>query len=116
MCLLKSLNRVSRVENRILEEAREAIQGELEEKTKECMEKVKRSVLESLPGARSFSSTGSLDLSKKYASMPAADVVLEVLSNARQVFCPKMAKVGINLCYKMFRCSSSSFPSDVSAR
>lgn len=99
----------------MLEEARYAIQRELEEQTKECMEKVKRSVLESLPGARSFSSAGSLDLWKKYASMPAANLVLEVLSNAKQVFSPKMAKVGVNLCYKMFQCSSPSFPSNVSA-
>uniref|UniRef100_A0A3B3WWM6 HTH OST-type domain-containing protein n=1 Tax=Poecilia mexicana TaxID=48701 RepID=A0A3B3WWM6_9TELE len=76
----------------ISEQAREIIQKELEEETMERLRKVKKSVLEPLQGAASFSSTGNADLRKKYASMSAGDVVLEVLSNAQGVFSPRMAK------------------------
>lgn len=63
----------------------------------ERLRKVKKSVLEPLQGAAFFSSTGNADLRRKYASMPAGDVVLEVLSNAQGVFSPRMGKVGARL-------------------
>lgn len=81
----------------MLEKAREVIQRELEEETEERLRKIKKSVLESLHGAGPLSSTGNLDRWKKYASMQAADVVLEVMTNAKGVFSPKMAKVGVKL-------------------
>lgn len=81
----------------MLEQAREIIQKELEEEALECLRKIKKNVLESVQGASSFSSSGSLDLRKKYTSMPAGDVVLEVLSNAVGVFSSRMAKVGFRL-------------------
>lgn len=81
----------------MLEQAREIIQKELEEETLERLRKIKKNVLESMQGAGSFSSSGSLDLRMKYASMPAGDVVLEVLSNAVGVFSSRMAKVGVKL-------------------
>lgn len=77
-----------------MEQAREVIQRELEEETHERLRKIKKSVLEPVQGAGSFSSTGSLDLRKKYASLPAAEVVLAVFTNADGVFNPTMAKVG----------------------
>lgn len=77
-----------------MEQAREVIQRELEEETQEQLRKIKRSVLDLVQGAGSFSSTGSSELRKKYASMPAADVVLAVFTNAEGVFSPKMTKVG----------------------
>ncbi|XP_014916077.1 uncharacterized protein LOC106964848 isoform X1 [Poecilia latipinna] len=89
---ISSLIKASRYEQARLEQAREIIQKELEEETMERLRKVKKSVLEPLQGAASFSSTGNADLRKKYASMPAGDVVLEVLSNAQGVFSPRMAK------------------------
>uniref|UniRef100_M3ZT74 Wu:fj29h11 n=1 Tax=Xiphophorus maculatus TaxID=8083 RepID=M3ZT74_XIPMA len=89
---ISSLIKVSRCEHVHLEQAREIIQKELEEETMERLRKVKKSVLEPLQGAASFSSTGNADLRRKYASMPAGDVVLEVLSNAQGVFSPRMAK------------------------
>jgi len=94
LCSLKTIMKVSRIEHMILEQAREVIQKELEEETLERLRKIKKSVLEQVQGAGSFSSAGSSDLRTKYASMPAGDVVLAVLSNAVGVFSPKMAKVG----------------------
>ncbi len=76
-----------------MEQAREVIQRELEEDIHERLRKIKKSVLEPLQGAGSFSSTGSLDLRKKYASLSSAEVVLAVFSNADGVFSPRMAKV-----------------------
>uniref|UniRef100_A0A3Q2G8V1 Wu:fj29h11 n=1 Tax=Cyprinodon variegatus TaxID=28743 RepID=A0A3Q2G8V1_CYPVA len=76
----------------ISERAREVIQRELEEETMDRLKKVKKSILEPMQGAGSFSSVGNSDLRKKYASMPAADVVLEVLSNATEVFSGRMSK------------------------
>ncbi|XP_047232938.1 protein NO VEIN isoform X2 [Girardinichthys multiradiatus] len=89
---ISSLIKVSRCEQTIMERAREVIQKEFEEETMDRLRKIKRSVLEPMQGTGSFSSTRNLDLRKKYASMPAGDVVLEVLSNAQGVFSPRMVK------------------------
>ncbi|XP_035522155.1 protein NO VEIN isoform X1 [Morone saxatilis] len=89
---IATLIKVSRWEHTILEQARETIQRELEEEIHERLRKIKKSVLEPVQGAGSFSSTVSYDLRKKYASMPAAEVVLAVFSNAEGVFSPRMAK------------------------
>ncbi|XP_038160259.1 protein NO VEIN isoform X3 [Cyprinodon tularosa] len=89
---ISSLIKVSRCEQGILERAREVIQREFEEETMDRLKKVKKSILEPMQGAGSFSSVGNSDLRKKYASMPAADVVLEVLSNATEVFSTRMSK------------------------
>ena len=78
----------------MLEQAREVIQREMEEETYDRLRKIKKSVMEQMPG--SFSSCGSLDLRKKYISMPAAEVTLEVFSNAEGMFTSKIAKVGSN--------------------
>lgn len=90
--------KVSRGEYAILEQAREVIQKELEEETYERLRKIKKSVLDPMQGADYFSNAGSLDLRKKYISMAAAEVALEVFSNAEGVFSPKMAKVGATHC------------------
>ncbi|KAK2885132.1 uncharacterized protein wu:fj29h11 isoform X1 [Channa argus] len=89
---ISTVLKVSRCEHAILERAREVIQKELEEETQERLRKIKRSVLEQLQGASSFSSTCNLDLRKKYASMTAAEVVLQVFTNSEGVFSPKMTK------------------------
>ncbi|XP_039991364.1 protein NO VEIN isoform X3 [Xiphias gladius] len=89
---ISTLQKVSRCEHILMEQAREVIQRELEEETQEQLRKIKRSVLDLVQGAGSFSSTGSSELRKKYASMPAADVVLAVFTNAEGVFSPKMTK------------------------
>ncbi|XP_045924345.1 protein NO VEIN [Micropterus dolomieu] len=89
---IATLMKVSRGEYAILEQAREVIQKELEEETYERLRKIKKSVLDPMQGADYFSNAGSLDLRKKYISMAAAEVALEVFSNAEGVFSPKMAK------------------------
>ncbi|XP_031146992.1 protein NO VEIN isoform X1 [Sander lucioperca] len=86
-----TLQKVNRCEHLIMDRAREVIQKELEDETYERLRKIKKTVLEPVQGASSFS-TGSLDLRKKYASMTAAEVALAVFSNAEGVFSPKMAK------------------------
>ncbi|XP_041818606.1 protein NO VEIN isoform X2 [Chelmon rostratus] len=88
---IATLSKVSRSEHIIMERAREVILKELEEEADEQLRKMKKSVLEPFQGAGSFSSTGSLDLRKKYASLPAAELVLAVFSNAEEVFTSKMA-------------------------
>uniref|UniRef100_A0A1A8UKW3 HTH OST-type domain-containing protein n=1 Tax=Nothobranchius furzeri TaxID=105023 RepID=A0A1A8UKW3_NOTFU len=89
---ISCMNKVTRNENTIMERAREVIQKELEDETYERLRKIKSSVLDPVQGAGLSSSSGSSDLRKKYVSMPAGDVVLEVLSNAMGVFNLKMAK------------------------
>ncbi|XP_047465584.1 protein NO VEIN isoform X3 [Mugil cephalus] len=89
---ISTLMKVSRNEHAVLENAREAIQRELEEDIQERLRKIKKNVFETLQGAGSFSSAGSLDLRKKYASLPAAEVVLTVFENAEGVFNPRMIK------------------------
>lgn len=86
--------KVNRCEHTLLEQGREAIQKELEEETNERLRKIKRSILEPLQGSGSFVSMGNLERRKKYASMTAAEVVLEVFTNAEGVFTPRMARVG----------------------
>lgn len=77
-----------------MEQAREVIQRELEQDIYERLRRIKKSVLEPLQGAGCFSSTGSLDLRRKYASLPAAEVSMAVFSCAEGLFNPRMAKVG----------------------
>uniref|UniRef100_A0A1A7X528 HTH OST-type domain-containing protein n=2 Tax=Iconisemion striatum TaxID=60296 RepID=A0A1A7X528_9TELE len=89
---ISCMNKVNRNENMIMEQAREVIQKELEEESYEWLRKIKSSVLDPVQGAGSSSSSGSSDLRKKYVSMPAGEVVLEVLSNATGLFNLKMAK------------------------
>ncbi|XP_026207843.1 uncharacterized protein wu:fj29h11 isoform X2 [Anabas testudineus] len=89
---ISTVMKVNRCEHNTLDRAREVIQKELEEETQERLRKIKKSVLEPVEGAGSFSSTVNLDLRKKYASMPAAELVLTVFSNAEGVFNPRMTK------------------------
>ncbi|XP_060951191.1 uncharacterized protein wu:fj29h11 [Limanda limanda] len=89
---ISTLSKVSHSEHAKLALAMEVIQKELEEETQELLRKRKRSVLEPLQGAGSFSSPGSLELRKNYAFMTAAEVVLAVFSNAVGVFSPRMTK------------------------
>uniref|UniRef100_A0A673AIR0 Wu:fj29h11 n=1 Tax=Sphaeramia orbicularis TaxID=375764 RepID=A0A673AIR0_9TELE len=89
---IATLMKVSRTEHTMLEQAREVIQRELEEETQEHLRKIKKNVLEAIQVPGSFSSTPNLDLRKKYALIPAAEVVLAVLTNAEGLFNPRMTK------------------------
>ncbi|RVE59880.1 hypothetical protein OJAV_G00193380 [Oryzias javanicus] len=85
------VNKVVRTERTVLEQCREVIQKELEQETLEHLRKIRENLFRPLQST-GFSSTINMDVRKKYASMPAAEVVLTVLSNARTVFSPSMAK------------------------
>nr|XP_046232573.1 protein NO VEIN isoform X2 [Scatophagus argus] len=89
---IATLIKVSRCEHTIMEQAREAIQKELEEEIHERMRKIKKSVLDPVQGAGSPFSSGSLELRKRYASMSASEVVLAVFTNVEGVFSPRMAR------------------------
>ncbi|KAJ0016243.1 hypothetical protein NQD34_014533 [Periophthalmus magnuspinnatus] len=69
---IASLSKVVRNENALLEKAREQVQKELEEETVERLRKMKRHVLDALPGS---ASGGNAELKKKYASLTAAEHV-----------------------------------------
>ncbi|XP_054612764.1 uncharacterized protein wu:fj29h11 isoform X2 [Dunckerocampus dactyliophorus] len=86
---IATLNKMSRCEHAILDQAKETIQKELEEETLAHLRKLKKSVLAPVEGS---SFTGNMDLRKKYASLTAAEVVLSVFSNAERVFSPTMLK------------------------
>ncbi|KAM8836563.1 uncharacterized protein AB9W97_002193 isoform 1-T8 [Spinachia spinachia] len=89
---IATILKVSRCEHSIMEKAKECIQRELEEEIYERLRKIKKSVLEPVQGTGCFSSTGSRDLRREYASMSAAEVSLAVFSYAEGLFSSKMAK------------------------
>ncbi|KAM9837751.1 uncharacterized protein ACBR49_018381 isoform 2-T3 [Aulostomus maculatus] len=89
---ISTLNKVTRCEHTIMEQAKEVIQRELEEETQERLRKIKKSVLEPVHGAGPPSSSGNFDLRKKYVSMTASEVVMAVFTNAEGVFSSKMFK------------------------
>lgn len=84
------------------EEAKQLIERELKEETYERLRKIKKSILEPLQGVGSSYPTGNPDLRKKYASMSAAELVLAVFTNAKEVFSVKMAWVSLP-CYRMYQ-------------
>ncbi|XP_036073145.1 protein NO VEIN isoform X3 [Oryzias melastigma] len=88
---ISTVSKVTRSERTVLEQCREVIQKELEQETLEHLRKIKENVFRPLQST-GFFSTINMDVRKKYASMPAAEVVLTVLSNASRVFTPRMAK------------------------
>lgn len=103
----QTLAKVSRSEHTVLEQGRELIQRELEEETNERLRKIKKSVLEPLQGSSSFLSMGNMERRKKYASMTAAEVVLDVFTNAEGLFTPRMNKVGSQSCQLTSRTSGN---------
>ncbi|KAG7276992.1 hypothetical protein CRUP_001618, partial [Coryphaenoides rupestris] len=87
---IATLMKVTRCEHLYLERAQQLIQRELEEEVQERMRKVKRSVMD--PFTSSSTGAGSLELRKKYVSMAAAEVVLEVFTNAGEIFSARANK------------------------
>lgn len=76
-----------------MERAREAIQKEIEEEVENRLWKVKKSLLEPAQGAPLYSSSGSLELRKKYASLTASEAVFEIFNNSAGIFNQRMTKV-----------------------
>ncbi|KAK0132689.1 hypothetical protein N1851_032434 [Merluccius polli] len=86
---ISSLTKVTRCEHLYLEKAQQLIQRELEDEVQERMRKVKRSVMEPFSAS---TGAGGLELRKKYVSMAAAEVVLEVFTHTADIFSSKMNK------------------------
>ncbi|KAJ8246365.1 hypothetical protein GJAV_G00266920 [Gymnothorax javanicus] len=88
---VSTLSKAMRTEHAAMDKARTIIQDEIEEEVLSRMRKVKKNVLEAaqVPAA---SSAASVDLRRKYVSLTAAEVVLEVFKHAREVFTSRMAK------------------------
>lgn len=80
-------------ERKFREEAKQLIEIELKEETYERLRKIKKSIFEPVQGVGSSYPAGNPELRKKYASMSAADLVLTVFRNAKEVFSAKMAWV-----------------------
>ncbi|XP_049615652.1 uncharacterized protein wu:fj29h11 isoform X2 [Syngnathus scovelli] len=91
---ISSLNKVSRCEHSVMDQIKETIQKELEEDTREHLMKLKKVVLDPVKGTCSIFAE-NLDLRKKYASMTAAEVVLEVFTNAEKLFSSPVLKANI---------------------
>ncbi|XP_056911618.1 uncharacterized protein wu:fj29h11 isoform X2 [Takifugu flavidus] len=88
---ISTLNKVIHQERAFREEAQQLIERELQEETYERLRKIKKSILEPVQGVGSSYPTGNPELRKKYASMSAAELVLTVFRNAKEVFSTKMA-------------------------
>ncbi|XP_046709697.1 protein NO VEIN-like isoform X1 [Silurus meridionalis] len=89
---ISTLSKAYGCENVCLERARETIQKDIEEEVEARLWKIKKNLLEPAQGAPLYSSSGSLELRKKYASLTAAEAVLEVFTNSAGIFSPRMTK------------------------
>ncbi|MCI4384121.1 hypothetical protein PGIGA_G00034980 [Pangasianodon gigas] len=89
---ISTLSKAYACENACLERARETIQKEIEEEVETRLWKIKKSLLDPAQGAPLYSSTGSLELRKKYASLTAAEAVLEIFTNSAGIFNQRMTK------------------------
>lgn len=98
----QNLNKVIYQEKAIQEEAKRIIQRELQEETYGRLRKIKKSIFEPVQGMGSSFPTGNTELRKKYASMSAAELVLAVFSNAKEVFSADVARVSLQF-FQMYQ-------------
>lgn len=70
-----------------------AIQKEIEEQVENRLWKIKKSLLEPAQGVPLYSSSGSLELRKKYANLTAAEAIIEIFTNSEGIFSQRMTKV-----------------------
>ncbi|XP_060717612.1 uncharacterized protein wu:fj29h11 [Tachysurus vachellii] len=89
---ISTLSKAYGCESACMERGREAIQKEIEEEVENRLWKIKKSLLEPAQGTPLYSSSGSLELRKKYASLAAAEAVLEIFKNSEGIFNQKMTK------------------------
>ncbi|XP_076856187.1 uncharacterized protein LOC143510575 isoform X2 [Brachyhypopomus gauderio] len=89
---ISTLSKAYGCERACMDRAREAIQKEIEEEVQSKLWKIKKSLLEPAQGPPLHSSAGSLELRKKYASLTAAEAVMEVFTNSTGIFSEKMTK------------------------
>ncbi|XP_048467027.1 protein NO VEIN-like [Rhincodon typus] len=90
--LISTLGKASSTERAAIDKAKNRVQNEIEEEVNNRFNKVKKSVMDPFGGPHLYSTSGSLDLRKQYASMTAADAILQVFFNIKDVFSGKMTK------------------------
>lgn len=90
---LQTLSKAYGCESACLDRARETIQKEVAEEVENRLWRIKKSLLDPAQGAPLYSSSGSLELRKKYVSMTAAEAILEIFNNSEGVFNQRMTKV-----------------------
>ncbi|XP_043571064.1 protein NO VEIN isoform X1 [Chiloscyllium plagiosum] len=90
--LISTLGKASSTERAAIDKAKIRVQKEIEEEVDNRFNKVKRNLMDPFGGPQLYSTSGSLDLRKQYASMTAADAILQVFMNAKDVFSNKMTK------------------------
>ncbi|XP_032900561.1 protein NO VEIN-like isoform X2 [Amblyraja radiata] len=126
---ISTLSKSAGSERGAMENARTRIESEIEEEVRSRMHKVKKNLLDPASGPQLYSTSGCLDLRKQYASNTAAEAVLQVFSNASEVFGGRMTKsiqeflvkVGDNrLARSLFQlaicCGSLDIPQDLVAK
>ncbi|XP_072339919.1 uncharacterized protein [Scyliorhinus torazame] len=90
--LISTLSKTIQTERAAIEKSRSRVQKEMEEEVNNRFHKLKKAVMDPASGQPLYSTCGSLDLRKQYASMTAADAAFQVFINARGVFSDKMTK------------------------
>ncbi|XP_072524200.1 uncharacterized protein [Salminus brasiliensis] len=89
---ISTLSKAHGCESACMDKAREAIQKEIEEEVQARLFKIKKSLMEPAQGMPLYSSAGNLELRKKYASLTAAEAVMEVFNNSVGIFNQRMTK------------------------
>ncbi|RXM31499.1 hypothetical protein EOD39_1724 [Acipenser ruthenus] len=126
---VSTLRKAQNSEHTSMDKARAIIEKEIEEEAQSKMRKIKKSLFDPANGPQLFSTGGSIELRRKYASLTAAEVVLEVFNNAGGVFNKKMTKhvqdfllrvMGDRLAMALFQlaicCGSLEVPQDLVAK
>ncbi|GCC17061.1 hypothetical protein chiPu_0017434 [Chiloscyllium punctatum] len=90
--LISTLGKVSSTERTAIDKAKNRVQKEIEEEVDNRFNKVKKNLMDPFGGPQLYSTSGSLDLRKQYVSMTAADAILQVFINAKEVFSNRMTK------------------------
>ncbi|XP_033896948.3 uncharacterized protein LOC117424580 isoform X3 [Acipenser ruthenus] len=126
---VSTLRKAQTSETVSMDKARAIIEKEIEEEAQSKMRKIKKTLFDPANGPQLFSTGGSTELRRKYASLTAAEVVLEVFNNAGGVFSKKMTKhvqdfllrvMGDRLAMALFQlaicCGSLEVPQDLVAK
>ncbi|XP_067859939.1 uncharacterized protein wu:fj29h11 isoform X2 [Heptranchias perlo] len=91
--LISSLMKAISTERNAMDQARNRVQREIEEEMSNRMNKIKKNLLDPASGPQLYSTGGCMHLRKQYASITAAEAVLQVFMNAHGVFNEKMTKL-----------------------
>ncbi|XP_067286203.1 uncharacterized protein wu:fj29h11 isoform X3 [Pseudorasbora parva] len=89
---ISTLNKAVATEFCHMDQAKEAIQREIQEEVDAKMFKIKKSLLDPMQGPVVYSHIGNSELRKKYVNMTASDAVMEVFMNSEGIFSKSMTK------------------------